>query len=577
MKKGNLSRLLSYTKKYKNYLVLALITSFISVLCSLLIPIFIGFAVDNIISKSNVNFNNVIKYIFILVAIIIVNLIFQWVSTTCTNTVSFKTVRDIRIDVFKKLNRLPLKFIDNNSYGDMISKVVTDIEQISDGLLQGFSQLFSGIMTIIFTIVFMILINYKIALIVIILTPISLFVASFIGKGIHKYFVKQSQVRGELGAYIDEIVSNQKVIKSFSYEQDAQKVFEDINNKLYYCGVRAQFFSALANPCTRFANSVVYVAVAIVGAIMAVSSSITVGGLSMFLSYAKQYTKPFNEITSVVTELQNAFASAKRVFKILDEEELSDLKYKNSPALCGNVKIDNISFSYSKDKELIKNFSLDVKRGQKIAIVGQTGCGKTTLINLLMKFYDVNDGKIIIDNIPIDTVNGDSVRDNFGMVLQESWLFNGTIRENIAYGKDDATDEEIINASKLCYAHSFIKRLENGYDTVISQSGENISQGQKQLLCIARVMLKNPPMLILDEATSSIDTNTEIKIQKAFDKLMQGKTAFIVAHRLSTIKEADLILVMDKGNIVEKGTHSELLDQKGYYYNLYKSQFDENN
>lgn len=574
MQKRNLARLLSYTKKYKVYLIIALFSSVISVISSLLVPVFVGKAVDNIIDKLKVDFKNVIMYMVIILIITAINSLFTWLSTSCTNTVSFKTVKDIRIDVFNKINRLPLKYIDKNSYGDMMARVVTDIEQISDGLIQGFTQFFTGIITIFATLGFMLYVNYKVALVVVLLTPLSLFVASFIGKRTYKYFAKQSKTRGEMGAYIEEMISNQKIVKSFSYEDKAQEEFEKINDRLYDCGIKAQFYSALTNPCTRFANSVVYVVVAVLGSIMAVMGSISVGQLSMFLSYAKQYTKPFNEITGVVTELQNAFASAGRVFDILDEEELKDLDLPDMKEAKGNIKVENVCFSYSKEKELIKDLNIDVKQGQKIAIVGETGCGKTTLINLLMKFYQVDEGEILIDGTNINLVNGDSVRNNFGMVLQDTWLFNGTIRENIAYGKDDATDEEIVEAAKMAYAHSFIKRLDKGYDTVISQTGENISSGQKQLLCIARIMLKKPPMLILDEATSSIDTNTEIKIQKAFDKVMEGRTAFIVAHRLSTIKGADLILVMDKGNIVEKGKHQELLDKQGFYYNIYNSQFE---
>ncbi len=574
MQKRNLARLLSYTKKYKIYLIIALFSSVISVISSLLVPVFVGKAVDNIVDELKVDFKNVIMYMVIILIITAINSLFTWLSTSCTNTVSFKTVKDIRIDVFNKINKLPLKYIDKNSYGDMMARVVTDIEQISDGLIQGFTQFFTGIITIFATLGFMLYVNYKVALVVVLLTPLSLFVASFIGKRTYKYFAKQSKTRGEMGAYIEEMISNQKIVKSFSYEDRAQEEFEKINDRLYDCGIKAQFYSALTNPCTRFANSVVYVVVAVLGSIMAVMGSISVGQLSMFLSYAKQYTKPFNEITGVVTELQNAFASAGRVFDILDEEELKDLDLPDMKEAQGNIKVENVHFSYSKEKELIKDLNIDVKQGQKIAIVGETGCGKTTLINLLMKFYQVDAGEILIDGTNINLVNGDSVRNNFGMVLQDTWLFNGTIRENIAYGKDDATDEEIVEAAKMAYAHSFIKRLDKGYDTVISQTGENISAGQKQLLCIARIMLKKPPMLILDEATSSIDTNTEIKIQKAFDKVMEGRTAFIVAHRLSTIKGADLILVMDKGNIVEKGKHQELLDKKGFYYNIYNSQFE---
>lgn len=573
MKKRNLIYLLSYTKKYKIYLIIAIFSSFISIVSSLTIPVFVGKAIDNIVGESRVDFKKVMIFLSIILIIIIINSIFSWLSNSFTNLASFKIIKDIRIDVFNKINKLPLKYIDRNSYGDTMAKVVTDIEQISDGLIQGFTQLFTGVITIILTLGFMLYANYQITLVVVLLTPLSLFVAYFIGKMTYKYFEKQSQVRGEIGAYIEEMISNHKTVKSFSYEDRAQKMFEQINDKLYDCGVKSQFYSSLTNPCTRFANSVIYVVVAIIGSIMTLIGNISVGQLSMFLSYAKQYTKPFNEITGVITELQNAFASANRVFDILDEEQISDLTLPDIHNVKGNVILNNVRFSYDKEREFIKNLNLKVKQGQKIAIVGQTGSGKTTLINLLMKFYQIDSGEILIDGVNINSVNGDSVRLNFGMVLQDTWLFNGTIRENISYGKKDATDEEIIEVCKMSYAHSFIKRLDKGYDTVISQTGENISAGQKQLLCIARTMLKKPPMLILDEATSSIDTNTEIKIQKAFDRIMQGRTAFIVAHRLSTIKSADLIVVMDKGNIVEQGTHQQLLNKKGLYYNIYNSQF----
>lgn len=570
-----LKRLLTYIKPYKGYLVLTFISAIISVAFTLLNPVLIGKSIDHVLSPGNVEYDKLLPILVYLGISILLCSIFQLTMTRCTNIITYKTVKDIRIETFNKLNRLPLKYIDGNPHGDIISRVINDIDQISDGLIQGFSQLFTGVITILGTIFFMLSINVSITLVVILITPLSLFVASFIAKHSHSMFKKQSSIRGELTGYIEELIGNQKVVKAFSYEDEAQKDFEEINNRLYDFGVKAQFYSALTNPCTRFVNGVVYAFVGIIGAISAIRGNLSVGQISSFLSYANQYTKPFNEISGVVTEFQAALASASRVFEIIDEEEeKTDKETATVMNNCtGNIEIKDLSFSYSKEKELIKNFNLSVKPGDSIAIVGPTGCGKTTLINLLMRFYNVNSGEITIDSVNIDNITRKSTRGLYGMVLQDTWLYSGTIRDNIAYGKSDATLEEVIEASKAAHAHSFIKKLPNGYDTILSDDGGNLSAGQKQLLCIARVMLSKPPMLILDEATSSIDTRTEIYIQKAFNKLMEGRTSFVVAHRLSTIKEADLIIVMKDGNIIEQGKHEELLAQGGFYSNLYNSQF----
>lgn len=577
MKKNSvIIRLLSYTKRHIHFLIIALISAVIGVMLSLWAPVLIGDAVDYLLGKNQVDFGVLGRILLWLLITVLLSALFQWLVSLCTNIVAFRTIRDIRTDAFDKLGQVPLKYIDGNSHGDLMARVVTDVDQISDGLLQGFTQLFTGIVTILGTIGFMFYVNYKIAIIVILITPLSLFVASFIGKRTHKQFQEQSRTRGELGGYIEEMIGNQKIVKAFHYEDRAQNVFEEINGRLYTCGVKAQFYSALTNPCTRFVNSVVYAAVGIFGAIGAVNGALTVGQLSSFLSYANQYTKPFNEITGVITELQTAIASARRVFEMLDEPVESDDSNLPELSKCnGSVTLKHVDFSYRPDVTLIENLNLSVEPGQRIAIVGPTGCGKTTIINLLMRFYDVTGGQISVSGHPITQVTRNSLRRQYGMVLQETWLFSGSIRDNIAYGKENATEEEIIAAAKMAHAHSFIKRLEHGYDTLISEDGENISQGQKQLLCIARIMLTHPPMLILDEATSSIDTRTEIHIQRAFSKMMQGRTSFIVAHRLSTIKEADVILVMNQGHIIEQGNHKQLLQQGGFYSNLYNSQFEQ--
>lgn len=568
-------KLFKYILPYKYYLISALILSVITVAFTLLTPILLGNGIDLIISKGNVDFAGLKAIILKIIAAVVITAISQWLMNLCTNRLTFCTVRDIRLDAFEKLEKVPISFVDNSSQGDMISRIVTDIDLISDGLLMGFTQLFSGIITIFATIGFMISINIKITLIVVLITPLSFFVASFVAKRTFSMFQAQSIKRGEMTSHINEMITGQKTVKAYSHEEESKAEFEKINKELEAVGVKALFFSSITNPSTRFINGLVYSGVGIFGAVSAISGNISVGQLSAFLTYANQYTKPFNEISSVITELQSAFASAKRVFEIIesDEEENDDCLYSLNE-IDGTLSLDDVSFSYTPDKPLIEDLNLDVKKGQRIAIVGPTGCGKTTLINLLMRFYDVTDGNIKISGKNIKEVKRKSLRQSFGMVLQETWLSKGTIKENIAFGKPDATDEEIILAAKNAHAHSFIQRLPHGYDTIVSDDSENLSSGQKQLLCIARVMLILPPMLILDEATSNIDTRTEKQIQSAFEKLLKGRTSFIVAHRLSTIKNADCILVMDKGHIIEQGNHEELLSKKGFYYNLYHSQFE---
>ena len=568
-------RLPHYVKPYRFLLFIAIVSSFISVAASLLTPVLIGDAIDFIIGKDNVDFSQVLRYIGYLGITIAFATIFQWLLSWSTNKLSFSTVKDMREDLFNHIDKLPLKYIDSHSHGDLITRMGNDIEQISTGLLQGFSQLLNGVFTIAGTLIVMFIVNWLLALVVFLITPLSLFVATFIAKHTHDMFIKQATVQGKLSGFGEEMISNSKVVQAFSYGDDAQKYYEEVNQELYNYGYKAQFYSAMSNPCTRFVNGLVYAAVGITGALIAVTyHTITPGLLSTFLIYSNQYTKPFNEITGVITELQTAMASARRVFAVLDEPAESDDSMLPEITDCdGTVKLEDVSFGYTEDRILLQHIDLAVSNGQKIAIVGPTGCGKTTLINLLMRYYDVTDGRIVVSSHPVTEVKRDSLRKCFGMVLQETWLTGGTIKENIAYGRRDATDEEIIAAAKAANAHGFITKMHDGYDTVVSEGGDNLSQGQKQLLCIARIMLTLPPMLILDEATSSIDTRTEIKIQKAFNTMMQGRTSFIVAHRLSTIKEADLILVMNDGNIIEKGTHEQLLAKKGFYYSLYNSQF----
>lgn len=573
--KSVVSKILKKIKPYYGYLLIALLSAVISVSLTLYIPVLTGRAVDNIIDAGKVNFENILQ-ILIYIAVGIVGVtVFQWIMNYFTNIISYKTVRDLRREIFDKFNSVPLSYIDSQPHGDLISRVINDVDAVGDGLTQMFLQLFSGVVTIIGTLIFMLMIDWRIALTVVVLTPLSLFVAAFIGKLSHKRFSEQQLLQGEISSYVEEHVGNQRIVKAFSYENRAIEDFENLNTKLYDVGFKAQFAGALANPSTRFVNAMVYAAVGIFGALTAISGSLSVGQLSCFLTYANQYTKPFNEVTGVLTQLQTAIAAAGRVFEVLEAKnevpDSSDSLYIGESK--GNVKIENVSFSYSNEKPLIKNFSLDVKSGSKVAIVGPTGCGKTTFINLLMRFYEIDSGKISIDGVDIKSLSRDNLRRQFGMVLQDSWLFCGTIMENLRYGNENATDEEIVSAAKAAYAHSFIRRMPDGYNTVISEGGGNLSQGQKQLLCIARAMLTNPAILILDEATSSIDTLTEIRVQKAFAKMMKGKTSFVVAHRLSTIKESDVILVMKDGNIIEQGNHEELLKKGGFYCTLYNSQF----
>ena len=568
-------RLMHYVRPYRTLLFVAVLSSLISVAASLLTPVLIGDAIDFIIGKDNVDFSQVVRYIGYLGITIAFATIFQWLLSWSTNKLSFSTVKDMREDLFDHIDKLPLKYIDSHAHGDLITRMGNDIEQISTGLLQGFSQLLNGVFTIAGTLIVMFIVNWLLALVVFLITPLSLFVAAFIAKHTHDMFIKQATVQGKLSGFGEEMISNAKVVQAFSYGDDAQKYYEELNQELYNYGYKAQFYSAMSNQCTRFVNGIVYAAVGITGALLAVTrGTISPGLLSTFLMYSNQYTKPFNEITGVITELQTAMASARRVFAVLDEPTESDDSALPEIEECdGTIRLEDVSFGYTEDRILLQHIDLAVKNGQKIAIVGPTGCGKTTLINLLMRYYDVTDGRILVSSRPVTEVKRDSLRKCFGMVLQETWLTGGTIKENIAYGKRDATDEEIIAAAKAANAHGFITKMEKGYDTVVSEGGDNLSQGQRQLLCIARIMLTHPPMLILDEATSSIDTRTEIKIQKAFGTMMEGRTSFIVAHRLSTIKEADVILVMNDGNIIEHGTHEELLEKKGFYYNLYNSQF----
>lgn len=569
-----IKRLLRYIKPFKKNLIAALISAFIGILFSLLVPVFIGYGVDCMVGVDNVDFKKLVQICIALAAIILISALFQWIMTYHSNKLSYYTVEQMRNDVMEKLTRVPLSFIDSTPHGDLINTVVTDIDIVGTGLLQGFTQVFSGIVTILGTLVFMFTINPIIALVVVVLTPLSFFVASFIAKHSHDKYREQAKLRGKMTGYASEMIECETLVKAYSMEESVEENFDKMNRDLQKVGVIAHFYSALSNPCTRFVNAMVYAGVAIAGAYLCVTGKLSVGALTSFLAYCSQYTKPFNEISGVVAEFQNAVASANRVFQLLDTENESDDSALEPLAVQdGTVGFSHVDFAYSKKKPLIRDFNLDVKSGQTIAIVGPTGCGKTTMINLLMRFYDVNAGKITVDGKDIRSVTRDSLRGAFGMVLQDTWLFRGTVRENIAYGVPDATDEEIREAAKKAHAHSFIKRLPNGYDTVLTENGDNISEGQKQLLCIARVMLKRPPMLILDEATSNIDTRTEVRIQKAFAALMEGRTSFIVAHRLSTIRNADVILVMRDGQIIEKGKHEELLAQNGFYAQLYNSQF----
>lgn len=572
---ATLLKVLSYIKKYKLYIILSLVTAAVTVASSLYIPILTGDAIDYIIGPGKVDYSAILKIIIEACVVMGITAISQWIMNTCNNRITFHVVRDIRDEAFKKIEILPLKYIDANSYGDIVSRVIADTDQFADGLLMGFTQLFTGVLTIVGTLGFMLSINAGITLIVVLITPLSLFVASFIARHTFSMFKLQSQTRGEQTALIDEMIGNQKVVQAFGYQDDSLARFDVINDKLQHYSLRAIFFSSITNPATRFVNSLVYAGVGIFGAFFAINGRLTVGQLSCFLSYANQYTKPFNEISGVITEIQNAIACAARIFELIEEEpQIPDSDNAvTMPAVKGNIDLEHVYFSYVPDRPLIEDFNLKVKPGQRVAIVGPTGCGKTTLINLLMRFYDVNSGTISVDGTSIMNMTRHSLRQNIGMVLQDTWLKTGTIRDNIVMGKPDATDEEVIAAAKASHADSFIKRLPDGYNTWITEDGGSLSQGQKQLLCITRVMLCLPPMLILDEATSSIDTRTELKIQHAFAQMMQGRTSFIVAHRLSTVREADIILVMKDGKIIEQGRHEELLAKGGFYATLYNSQF----
>lgn len=575
MTKTIVKKVLRYIGKYKFVLFLSIICAAASSLLTLYVPILVGQAIDYIVGPGNVNFEAMIKLFIKIAVIVAVTALLQWLMNVFNNRITFNVVRDMRNMAFKKLQVLPFNYLDSHPNGETVSRVITDADQFADGLLMGFTQLFTGVVTIIGTLAFMIYINFWIALLVVVLTPMSFLFASFITKRTYKMFRKQSEARGEQTAFVDEMITNQKVTEAYGHKKENQENFEKTNKNVALYYFKATFYSSFANPGTRFVNNIVYAAVTLFGAILAIRGNITVGILSSFLAYATQYTKPFNEISGVVTELQNAIACAGRLINLIEEKEIEpdteDKKVLESAN--GKIEVKNVDFSYSKDKKLIENLCISVKPGMRVAIVGPTGCGKTTIINLLMKFYDVNSGEIYADDISYSDINVHSLRSSFGMVLQDTWLKSGTVLENIAMGKPDASLDEVIDAAKKSHAHSFIKRLPNGYDTFIGSDGGNLSQGQKQLLCITRLMLVNPPMLILDEATSSIDTRTEIKIQKAFELLMKGKTTFIVAHRLSTIKNADLILVMNSGKVIEQGKHSELLDKRGFYYKLYNSQF----
>ena len=573
-----LKRVLAYVGRYKGMLVSSMLLALVSVAGSLYIPVRIGNVIDFIIDKGLVQFDKIVPVLIEVCIVIGVVALSQWVMNVLNNKITFGVVRDMRDKAFAKIERLPISYLDSHPSGEIVSRVIADVDQFADGLLMGFTQFFTGVVTILGTLIFMFRINWWITIVVVVVTPLSFVIASFIAKNTHKMFKLQSETRGEQTSFIDEMIGNAKTVDAYSHAEENMQKFDEINGRLQGYSLKAVFFSSITNPATRFVNSIVYAAVAMFGAILAVKTNqgaITVGVLTCFLSYANQYTKPFNEISGVVTELQNAFACAGRLFELLEEDEVPDdsdtaVEFKT---VDGKMRLANVNFSYVENKKLIENFNLSVKPGQRVAIVGPTGCGKTTLINLLMRFYDVNSGSISLDDKDYNEITRKSVRENFGMVLQDTWLKAGTIKDNIKLGAADATDEEVIEAAKKAHSHSFIKRLPNGYDTVIGESGGSLSQGQKQLLCITRLMLCKPPMLILDEATSSIDTRTEIRIQKAFAHLMEGRTTFIVAHRLATIKEADIILVMRDGNIVEQGTHKELLAKHGFYFELYNSQF----
>ena len=575
MNSKTIKRLLTYCRPYRVILGLIFILSFISVCLTLITPILFGQAIDLLIGIGLVDFSRLFWQLLVIVGVVLAGALVQWILGQLTNKITYNITNDLRDRVFEKIHLLPLKYIDSTPHGDIIGRVINDIDLIAAGLLQSFTSLFTGVATIVGTIIIMCLINLSIAIVVIVLTPLSLLVASLIVKRTHIYFKEQLELRGEMNGYIEEMIGNQRIIKAFNYEQMNEERFKEVNQRMHVSGVKSQFYGALINPTTRIVNSLVYGAVGVFGAISVLNGSFTAGLLSSVLTYANQYTKPFNEISSVMTEMQTALAASQRVFNLLDEPvEKPVSNPQNVEIMEGNVSLKNVYFSYDPKVSLIENLSLEALPGQTIAIVGKTGCGKTTLINLLMRFYDQNSGSIMVDNVNTLDMERDYLRRMYGMVLQESWIFKGTIKENIAYGKSDATDEQIIAAAKKARVHKFIMKQPEGYDTMIDEDGGNISQGQKQLICIARIMLTKPPMLILDEATSSIDTRTELQIQEAFETMMKGRTTFIVAHRLSTIKNADMILVMDKGHILEQGTHQELLEKQGYYYNLHNSQFN---
>ncbi|MFR5816995.1 ABC transporter ATP-binding protein [Hominisplanchenecus sp.] len=571
-------RIWKHIRKYWFYIVCSLIFAALSVASQLYVPILTGNAIDHMIGVGKVDFAGVAAIVRVIVAATAVTAISQWIFGICNNKITYNVSRDLRNAAIAKIQRLPVSYLDAHPTGDLVSRVIADVEQFADGLLMGFTQFFTGVLTILGTLGFMLYVNVPITLVVVCVTPLSFIVAGFIAKKTYRNFHMQTEVRGEQTAFINEMIEGQKVVQAFCHEKENVDQFDEMNERLQKASLKAIFFSSITNPATRFVNNVVYAGVALVGALFAVSGGISVGQLSCFLSYANQYTKPFNEISGVVTELQNAMACASRIFELLDEEERTpdkaDARVLTEEQVDGTVEISDVSFSYVPDRKLIEHFNLSVKPGERVAIVGPTGCGKTTMINLLMRFYDVDAGKICVSGTDIRDISRISLRRSYGMLLQDTWLKSGTIYENIAYGRPDATKEQVIEAAKAAHAHSFIKRLPDGYDTVISEDGGNISQGQKQLLCIARVMLCLPPMLILDEATSSIDTRTEIKIQQAFANMMKGRTSFIVAHRLSTIREADIILVMDSGKVIEQGTHEELLAEKGFYAKLYNSQYE---
>ncbi|NSE33174.1 ABC transporter ATP-binding protein [Faecalicatena fissicatena] len=571
-------RIWKHIRKYWFYIVCSLIFAALSVASQLYVPILTGNAIDHMIGVGKVDFAGVAAIVRVIVAATAATAISQWIFGICNNKITYNVSRDLRNAAIAKIQRLPVSYLDAHPTGDLVSRVIADVEQFADGLLMGFTQFFTGVLTILGTLGFMLYVNVPITLVVVCVTPLSFIVAGFIAKKTYRNFHMQTEVRGEQTAFINEMIEGQKVVQAFCHEKENVDQFDEMNERLQKASLKAIFFSSITNPATRFVNNVVYAGVALVGALFAVSGGISVGQLSCFLSYANQYTKPFNEISGVVTELQNAMACASRIFELLDEEERTpdkaDARVLTEEQVDGAVEISDVSFSYVPDRKLIEHFNLSVKPGERVAIVGPTGCGKTTMINLLMRFYDVDAGKICVSGTDIRDISRISLRRSYGMVLQDTWLKSGTIYENIAYGRPDATKEQVIEAAKAAHAHSFIKRLPDGYDTVISEDGGNISQGQKQLLCIARVMLCLPPMLILDEATSSIDTRTEIKIQQAFASMMKGRTSFIVAHRLSTIREADIILVMDSGKVIEQGTHEELLAEKGFYAKLYNSQYE---